>query len=1165
MSQPLEVKTSSWLDQPVFSRFTLDWEKTLWIVILILAVFSRFYDLESRVMSHDENTHVFYSWRFYQGQGLAHDPLMHGPFQFHLIALSYFMFGDNDFTARIPAVLFSIATVGFIWFYRRYLGKTGALIGAALMLISPYMLYYGRYVRNEALVGLFGVVTLWAILRFIDTGQWRYMYILTAISVLHYTSKETSFIYSAQALLFIGFYFLFRITRLRWPKPDLRNAFLAAMILTLLLLSAFAGVKWLNERSAQDIATAQAPSDMQLLEASGLPVVDTILLGLAVAAFLAALFFLVRGYTWQSLRQDRSFSLLMVQTTLVLPQLSAFPISIMGQILGEAAWKIPTNYSQVRGLTTTDIVHIAAVVIPLFIISVIAGLLWNRREWLINAIIWYALFTIFYTSVFTHGVGFFTGLVGSLGYWLEQHPVQRGSQPFYYYALVQMPVYEYLPLLGSFLALGIAAVEALRRTLRSFSSHQPLPSQETEEDSSEEELYEEIPSAASSSRIPEPAPIETEVEQEQAPAFALLAFWSVTSLVAYSWAGEKMPWLSVHITLPMILLAAWALRRLIDGFDWRLFWQQRGWLAVLALPVFLVTFFTSLGFLLGPTPPFQGASLQELQNTSTFMTSFIALVASAVALAFATSAWPLGQLARLLTLFTFGLLSLLTARTAIQSSYINYDNANELLVYAHSAGGVKVALEQIEEISLRKTNGLDLIVAYDNETSYPYWWYLRNYPNQRYYGSDPTRSLRDAPVILVGDANFGKIESVVANNYYRFDYIRLWWPNQDYYNLTWERVQNALTDRNMRAAIFNIWLNRDYTQYGKMVNQDLSLARWSPAARMRLYIRKDIVAEMWNYGVAAAPAELQSPDPFDDSKRLQLTAELVFGEAGNLPGQFQRPRDLAIAPDGSLYIADTDNHRIQHLSPSGEVLNTWGSFGDAVSGMAPGGTFNQPWGIALAPDGSVYVADTWNHRIQKFNSEGRFLEMWGVFGQAETPTAFWGPRDVAVDIHGRVYVTDTGNKRVVVFDSNGQFLTQFGSAGLGLGQFDEPVGVTVSPDGMVFVADTWNQRIQSFTEGEDGNFNPLRSWEVVAWFGQSLDNKPYLAVDNSGNLFVTDPEGYRILWFSSLGQPRFFWGDFGTGLDLFGMPASIAIDPRGGVWVSDAGNNRIVYFSLPQP
>ena len=82
----------------------------------------------------------------------------------------------------------------------------------------------------------------------------------------------------------------------------------------------------------------------------------------------------------------------------------------------------------------------------------------------------------------------------------------------------------------------------------------------------------------------------------------------------------------------------------------------------------------------------------------------------------------------------------------------------------------------------------------------------------------------------------------------------------------------------------------------------------------------------------------------------------------------------------------------------------------------------------------MYVADTWNHRVQKFTADGEFITAWGNFGQAENEYAFWGPRDVAVDSEGHVYVTDTGNKRIVVFDQNGKFLSSFGSAGMESGE-----------------------------------------------------------------------------------------------------------------------------------
>ena len=1169
-----QSKNSSWLEEPVNKKVNLDWELIFWAAILILAIFSRMYILGARVISHDENSHVYYSWRFFKGQGFSHDPLMHGPLQFHLLALSYFMFGDSDFTGRLPQALCSIATVMFMWFYKPYLGKTGAMVAAVLMLISPYVLYYGRYARNEAFVALFGVIAIWAILGYLKTGLPRYTYWLTAVTVLHFTSKETSFIYAAQALLFLGLFLVYRLSQNEWPHPKFRNSFFLCLLAALVALGGAGAFMVWNFSYAGPVTLTPTPigpaNDQGALATSSPPAGLLIFLGLSAVSILVGFYFLIKGYTARKLRQDRSFSLIIILFTLVLPQLAAFPVRLMG-------WDIPTNAGEVMAMKSTDILQIAVFLIPLGILSVLLGLWWNRREWLINAGIWYGIFTVFYTSLFSNGAGFFTGMVGSLGYWIEQQGVERGNQPWYYYAAVQMPIYEYLPILGTWLAFGMAILDGLRSLI---SGKQPI----IEKTSITDEVYphddrlSNTTSSASDLRNESDDLIAgyestalhaiTSSDKdfqvpliEPAPVFPLIGFLAITSMIAFSVAGEKMPWLTVHVTLPAILCTGWSVGRMIDRTDWKLFHQNRGWLVLLLLPVFLLSLFATLSALLGPTPPFQGKELTQLQDTTQFLTSFLITLASAGGLIYLVQSWPGLQFARVITLAFFGLLAVLTARTAIQSNFANYDNANELLVYAHSAPGVKTAMRQIEELSRRTTDGLAVKIAYDNETSYPYWWYLRNYPNAQYYGENPSRSLRDMPMILVGDANFGKIEPIVANRFDRFDYIRLWWPNQDYYDLTLTRILNALKNPEMRAALFQIWLNRDYSAYGKVTNRDLSLPNWSPAARMRLYIRKDVVNSLWNYG-AVPVAEEAVQDPFEE-KHIQLTATRQIGVPGSLPGQFNRPRDISFAPDGTFYIVDTDNHRVQHLKLDGTPLQTWGIFGDVTTSNAPGGTFNQPWGIGVAPDGSVYVADTWNHRVQKFDSAGKFVTMWGYFGQGEKPEAMWGPRDIAVDSSGNVFVTDTGNKRVVVFDGNGTYVTQFGGPGLEEGQLDEPVGIVIGEDGLVYVVDTWNQRIQVFQKMDGINFQAVRSWEVPGWYGQSLDNKPYIAVDNKGSLFAADPEGYRVLQFTVDGQAVRSWGDYGNGMDQFGLPASVAVDQEGNVWVVDAGNSRVMIFQLP--
>jgi DNA-binding beta-propeller fold protein YncE len=508
------------------------------------------------------------------------------------------------------------------------------------------------------------------------------------------------------------------------------------------------------------------------------------------------------------------------------------------------------------------------------------------------------------------------------------------------------------------------------------------------------------------------------------------------------------------------------------------------------------------------------------------------------------------------------LLVLVTARAAFRAAFINYDYATEFLVYAHSARGPKTALEQIEELSIRTTGHLDIMVAYDNETTYPYWWYLRNYKNALYYGASPSRDLLNYPVILAGDPNWSKLDSFLADQYYSFEYHRIWWPMQDYYNLTWDRIREMLTSPEYRGALWDIWFDRDYTAYGEVTGRDYSLENWSPSNRMKLYVRKDIAGLVWDYGVAPVVLEPEEfVDPYVDRIEV-INADLVVGQSGTAPGQFARPRGIALGPNGSIYVADTMNHRIQRLSPNGEVISVWGEFGSIEEGDAPAGTFNEPWGIAVAPDGTVYVADTWNHRIQYFTADGEFLGMFGYFGQAGVPEAFWGPRDVVVDSKGRLFVTDTGNKRVVIFDAQGVGLGEFGGFGLDLGGLDEPVGLGTDGQGRVYVADTWNQRIQIFEDRGEAAFAAVSERPIGGWIGQSLDNKPYIAVSTDGVVCTTDPESIRVLCFDINGEFLRGWGEFGSEIWQFGLPVGIAFDSSCSVWITDSSNDRIMFFDL---
>ena len=203
----------------------------------------------------------------------------------------------------------------------------------------------------------------------------------------------------------------------------------------------------------------------------------------------------------------------------------------------------------------------------------------------------------------------------------------------------------------------------------------------------------------------------------------------------------------------------------------------------------------------------------------------------------------------------------------------------------------------------------------------------------------------------------------------------------------------------------------------------MTLTTWQPADQMRLYIRKDVASQIWNYGVG--PSEAPSvADPYE-AGTVSLAADQIFVSELYSPAGLNAPRSIAVGLKDDIYVADSRNHRILHVAPDGSLLNEWGTFADILAGDAPNGTFNEPWGVAVGPDGSVYVTDTWNHRVQKFTADGRFIKTWGKYGQPilelpESASFLWGPRGIAVDARGQVFVADTGNKRIVAHFEYGE-------------------------------------------------------------------------------------------------------------------------------------------------
>ncbi len=313
-------------------------------------------------------------------------------------------------------------------------------------------------------------------------------------------------------------------------------------------------------------------------------------------------------------------------------------------------------------------------------------------------------------------------------------------------------------------------------------------------------------------------------------------------------------------------------------------------------------------------------------------------------------------------------------------------------------------------------------------------------------------------------------------------------------------------------------------------------------------------------------------------------------------GFFNLPTAIARDNQGIIYIINSGSSQVKVLNEFGELLRTWGGFGEGE------GQFRIPWGIAVTPQGEVLVADSGNNRIQAFTREGQFIRQWGNSGISSSLLS--SPLGIAVDKQGSVYVVDSGNKRIQIYDSKGGYLRsivfpgiepgslskplniavnsagelfitdellnqvwvlskqgnllrRFGKAGTGDGQFARPQGIAIDDDGFVYVSEADNNRIQVF----DRQGNWVRKWGELGILGANFRYPAGLLADSSTHiLYVADGDNHRIQRFDFDGTYLGGWQSQGSKLGEF-AGVFITASPQGEVYAADIGNHRIQVFS----
>jgi len=281
-------------------------------------------------------------------------------------------------------------------------------------------------------------------------------------------------------------------------------------------------------------------------------------------------------------------------------------------------------------------------------------------------------------------------------------------------------------------------------------------------------------------------------------------------------------------------------------------------------------------------------------------------------------------------------------------------------------------------------------------------------------------------------------------------------------------------------------------------------------------------------------------------------APSVFsGGPGGQAGQFSSPKGLAVDAKGNIYVADTGNSRIQKFDADGRFVIEFGANGP------PEMVLKSPNGVAVDEDGNTYVVDVGTQKLIKFTPDGTFDK---VFDGPDT--GFYGPRDIAIGSNKQAYIDDQGRSRIVAFDLEKQNYSKiWGSAGSEPSQLSGVTGIDIASN-MVFVADLGNGRIQIF----DLLGQLIHQWPVST-FTKAADDYPDVAFDEATKIvYVSSGKTNEILAFDLEGNPQ--QGFKPEGDDKLENPTSITvaeINKKRWLYVLNTGGSNVTKFALENP
>lgn len=204
MKEKIELKKKIHTETQQFFSWNVDPFTLLFWGIVIFAFFLRFYDLASKPLHHDESLYGVYCWRFFKEGGYKYDPMMHGPFMFHFQILIFFLFGVGDFSVRIAPALLGSLMVACTSYLKDYLGKIGVIAVALFLTFSPTHLYFSRFMRHDIYIAFFTYTALIFSLLYSRIRHKKYLYLTAASLSLMFCVKENAYIHTFIFVTFLG-------------------------------------------------------------------------------------------------------------------------------------------------------------------------------------------------------------------------------------------------------------------------------------------------------------------------------------------------------------------------------------------------------------------------------------------------------------------------------------------------------------------------------------------------------------------------------------------------------------------------------------------------------------------------------------------------------------------------------------------------------------------------------------------------------------------------------------------------------------------------------------------------------------------------------------------------------------------------------------------------